>query len=207
VATVRRRCETAVGRVAAVAPPGAVTVATGRRLSVAAAMSLGDVRVLWLRDRVLAALGLTDPAPFEELLSRNGGEAGRAVLRFFNRGAENDDDVTAVLLLRAERRPQEGGEAAGEAALLPAGPSPPGTTSCGPLATFPFSSLLGCSLFYFPARLPLSLPLSASLSLLSCVPSPWALLTSPIFRPFLLSSGVLEQFAPSPLWGGSVLLS
>ncbi|XP_072207474.1 dynein axonemal heavy chain 10 [Excalfactoria chinensis] len=75
-------------------------------------MSLGDVRVQWVRDRALDALGLTDAEPFEELLNRNGGEAGRAVLRFFSRGAENDDDVTAVLLLRAQRRPQEGGQAA-----------------------------------------------------------------------------------------------
>uniref|UniRef100_A0A8C2U8V4 Dynein axonemal heavy chain 10 n=1 Tax=Coturnix japonica TaxID=93934 RepID=A0A8C2U8V4_COTJA len=78
-------------------------------------MSLGDVRVQWVRDRALAALGLTDAAPFEELLSRNGGEAEQAVLRFFTRGAENDEDVRAVLLLRA-------GQAAGEAALLFAEP-------------------------------------------------------------------------------------
>ncbi|XP_031448519.1 dynein heavy chain 10, axonemal isoform X3 [Phasianus colchicus] len=76
-------------------------------------MSLGDVRVRWLRDRALAALGLTDATPFEELLNRDGGEAGRAVLRFFNGGAESDDGVAAaLLLLRAERRPHDGGEAA-----------------------------------------------------------------------------------------------
>lgn len=163
MATVRRRCEAAVGRLAAVAPPGAVAVATGRRLSVAATMSLGDVRVQWLRDRALSALGLTDATPFEDLLNRDGGEAGRAVLRFFNGGAENDDGVTAVLLLlRAERRPHESGEAAGEAALQPAGSSIPGSASCGALATFPFmrefSPLTGCSLSHLPALLLLSLP-------------------------------------------------
>lgn len=157
MATVRRRCEAAVGRLAAVAPPGAVAVATGRRLSVAATMSLGDVRVQWLRDRALSALGLTDATPFEDLLNRDGGEAGRAVLRFFNGGAENDDGVTAVLL-RAERRPHEGGEAAGEAALQPAGSSIPGSASCGALATFPFFPLTGCSLSHLPALLLLSLP-------------------------------------------------
>lgn len=186
MATVRRRCEAAVGRTAAVAPLGAVAVATGRRLSAAVAMNLGDVRVRWLRDRALAALGLTDAKPFEELLSRDGGEAGRAVLRFFNGGAANDEDVTAVLLLlRAERRPHEGGEAAGEAALQPAGPS------CGPLATFPFSPLTGCSVSHLPALLLLSLPLSTSPFPLSCIPSPCALLTSSICRPFLLLSSSL----------------
>ncbi|XP_065594770.1 dynein axonemal heavy chain 10 [Cyrtonyx montezumae] len=82
-------------------------------------MSLSDVRVRWLRDRALAALGLTDAAPFEELLNRDAGEEGRAVLRFFDRGAEGDGGVgAALLLLRAERCPRESDEAAGEAALV-----------------------------------------------------------------------------------------
>lgn len=86
------------------------------------------MRVQWLRDQALASLGLSDPAPFEELLNRHGGEGARTVLRFFSRGAEDDEEKKAagVLLLRIERRPQEIEEAAGEAALLacPAGPSP-----------------------------------------------------------------------------------
>lgn len=90
-------------------------------------MSLNDVRVRWLRDQALASLGLSDPAPFEELLNRHGGEGARTVLSFFSRGAEDDEERKAagVLLLRVERRPQETEEAAGEAALLarPAGPS------------------------------------------------------------------------------------
>uniref|UniRef100_A0A8C6ZHZ5 Dynein axonemal heavy chain 10 n=1 Tax=Nothoprocta perdicaria TaxID=30464 RepID=A0A8C6ZHZ5_NOTPE len=57
-------------------------------------MSLEDVRVQWLRDRVLGALGLTDPAPFEELLSRGDGEEARAVLRFLNRGGDEDETIT-----------------------------------------------------------------------------------------------------------------
>ncbi|KAM9219274.1 dynein axonemal heavy chain 10 [Leptosomus discolor] len=76
-------------------------------------MSLDDVRLQWLRDRVLAVLGLTDPVPFEELLNRGDGEEGRTVLRFFGRGTEDGDDEreagTALLLLRAERRPEDGG--------------------------------------------------------------------------------------------------
>uniref|UniRef100_A0A8C3JB17 Dynein axonemal heavy chain 10 n=1 Tax=Calidris pygmaea TaxID=425635 RepID=A0A8C3JB17_9CHAR len=74
-------------------------------------MILDDVRVQWLRDRALAALGLTDPAPFEELLNRGDGEEGRAVLRFFDRGTEEGDDEGEVgatlLLLRAEWRRQD----------------------------------------------------------------------------------------------------
>ncbi|PKU30569.1 hypothetical protein llap_19128 [Limosa lapponica baueri] len=80
-------------------------------------MILDDVRVLWLRDRALAALGLTDPAPFEELLDRGDGEEGRAILRFFDRGTEEGDDEgeagATLLLLRAEWCRQDGEEAAG----------------------------------------------------------------------------------------------
>ncbi|XP_071880489.1 dynein axonemal heavy chain 10 isoform X1 [Anas platyrhynchos] len=77
-------------------------------------MSLNDVRVRWLRDQALASLGLSDPAPFEELLNRHGGEGARTVLSFFSRGAEDDEERKAagVLLLRVERRPQETEEAA-----------------------------------------------------------------------------------------------
>uniref|UniRef100_A0A8B9BUE2 Dynein axonemal heavy chain 10 n=1 Tax=Anser brachyrhynchus TaxID=132585 RepID=A0A8B9BUE2_9AVES len=77
-------------------------------------MSLNDVRVRWLRDQALASLGLSDPEPFEELLNRHGGEGARTVLRFFSRGAEDDEEKKAagVLLLRVERRPQETKEAA-----------------------------------------------------------------------------------------------
>ncbi|XP_038008579.1 dynein heavy chain 10, axonemal [Motacilla alba alba] len=71
-------------------------------------MSLDDVRVRWLRDRALSLLGLSDPAPFEELLSR--GEDARVVLRFFGLGAEGGEDAgTALLLLRAERPGPAGG--------------------------------------------------------------------------------------------------
>ena len=89
-------------------------------------MSLDDVRLQWLRDRVLAVLGLTDPAPVEELLNRGDGEEARTVLRFFDRGTETRDNGseagTALLLLRAERR---GEEAVGEAPRCPGLLSPP----------------------------------------------------------------------------------
>ncbi|XP_031362138.1 dynein axonemal heavy chain 10 [Lonchura striata] len=74
-------------------------------------MSLNDVQVLWLRDRALSLLGLSDPAPFEELLGR--GEDARVVLRFLGLGAEGSEDAsgagTALLLLRAERPGPAGG--------------------------------------------------------------------------------------------------
>lgn len=79
-------------------------------------MSLDDVRLQWLRDRVLAALGLTDPAPFEDLLNRGGGQEARTVLSFFERDRDTESEAgTALLLLRAERRSQDGEEAPGEA--------------------------------------------------------------------------------------------
>ncbi|XP_071619148.1 dynein axonemal heavy chain 10 isoform X2 [Heliangelus exortis] len=79
-------------------------------------MRLDDVRLQWVRDRVLALLGLSDPAPFEELLSRGGGEEARAVLRFFEGGTEdgvNESEAGAALLLvRAEQRGEDGDEEA-----------------------------------------------------------------------------------------------
>lgn len=85
-------------------------------------MSLDDVRVRWLRDRALSLLGLSDPAPFEELLSR--AEDARVVLRFFGLGAEGGEDAsgagTALLLLRAERPGPAGEERAGEGQSPPA---------------------------------------------------------------------------------------
>ncbi|KAM3661462.1 dynein axonemal heavy chain 10 [Ammospiza maritima maritima] len=57
-------------------------------------MSLDDVRVRWLRDRALSLLGLSDPAPFEELLSR--AEGARVLLRFFGLGAEGGEDASGA---------------------------------------------------------------------------------------------------------------
>ncbi|XP_074463065.1 dynein axonemal heavy chain 10 [Larus michahellis] len=80
-------------------------------------MILDDVRVQWLRDRALTVLGLTDPAPFEELLNRGDGEEGRAVLLFFDRCTREGDDEreagATLLLLRAERRGRDSEEAVG----------------------------------------------------------------------------------------------
>lgn len=110
-------------------------------------MSLDDVRLQWLRDRALAVLGLTYPAPFEELLNRGDGQAARTVLRFFDRGTEDGDNEsavgTALLLLRAEWR---GEEAVGEAPCCPGplslpwalpDPEPPRFGLPSPAACFP----------------------------------------------------------------------
>ncbi|KAM6297937.1 dynein axonemal heavy chain 10 [Aegotheles albertisi] len=79
-------------------------------------MSVDDARLRWLRDRALAVLGLTDPAPFEELLSR--GAEARALLRSFDRGAEAGGEAgPALLLLRAERRGREAAGTGGTAEL------------------------------------------------------------------------------------------
>lgn len=97
-------------------------------------MSLDDVRVLWLRDRALALLGLSDPAPFEELLSR--AEDARVVLLFFGLGAEDERGAgTALLLLRAERAGPDGEEGTGEGSPAPgpAWPQLPVSPSLKPL--------------------------------------------------------------------------
>lgn len=55
---------------------------------------MDDLRVLWVRDRVYTALGLTDPQLFEELLSRDDGEAEDRILHFLNRTSEEEAAAT-----------------------------------------------------------------------------------------------------------------
>lgn len=83
-------------------------------------MSLNDVRVRWLRDRALALLGLSEPAPFEELLSRR--EDARVVLLFFTLSTDDESEAgkTLLLLLRAERPGPAGEEGVGEDPPVPA---------------------------------------------------------------------------------------
>lgn len=141
-------------------------------------MSRDDVRVQWLRDRVLAALRLTDPAPFEELLQRGHGEGARAVLRFLERGAPDGDREgeadTALLLLRAERRGEDGEKAAGEPPWAPPTPFP---APC-----FPLSHLL-------------------SLCPVTPVLTPFPASPSPVLCPVLLNRFYPTHFHDlSPLW-------
>ncbi|XP_055003053.1 dynein axonemal heavy chain 10 [Sorex araneus] len=61
---------------------------------------MDDLRVLWMRDRVYCALGLTDPALFEELLSRNDGEVEDEVLHFLNQ-ASDEEAASTVFFYRS----------------------------------------------------------------------------------------------------------
>ncbi|XP_014373608.2 dynein heavy chain 10, axonemal, partial [Alligator sinensis] len=67
------------------------------------------VRVQWVRERALSALGLPDPAPFEDLLNRGDGEEAEKLLRFLNRSDAGEEGAAAAsaLLLRAELRHEE----------------------------------------------------------------------------------------------------
>ncbi|KAM8812104.1 dynein axonemal heavy chain 10 [Rhynchonycteris naso] len=66
---------------------------------------MDDLRVLWLRDRVYTAFGLTDPQLFEELLNRNDGEAEDLILYFFNR--TSDEEGAATLFFYRKVVPEE----------------------------------------------------------------------------------------------------
>ncbi|XP_069922194.1 dynein axonemal heavy chain 10 isoform X1 [Oryctolagus cuniculus] len=66
---------------------------------------MDDLRVLWMRDRVYAAFGLTDPQLFEELLSRDDGEAEDLVLHFLNQ--RSDEEAAATLLFCRKVVPEE----------------------------------------------------------------------------------------------------
>lgn len=55
---------------------------------------MDDLRVQWIRDRVYTALDLTDPLLFEELLSRDDGEAEDRILHFLNETSEEEGAST-----------------------------------------------------------------------------------------------------------------
>ncbi|XP_019604311.2 dynein axonemal heavy chain 10 [Rhinolophus sinicus] len=55
---------------------------------------MDDLRVLWIRDRVYTALGLTDPQLFEELLYRNDGEVEELILHFLNQTSPEEGAAT-----------------------------------------------------------------------------------------------------------------
>ncbi|XP_021113288.1 dynein heavy chain 10, axonemal isoform X5 [Heterocephalus glaber] len=66
---------------------------------------MDDLRVLWMRDRLYAAFGLSDPQLFEELLSRNEGEAEDLILHFLNRRSE--EEATSALFFYRATEPEE----------------------------------------------------------------------------------------------------
>ncbi|XP_058137242.1 dynein axonemal heavy chain 10 [Dasypus novemcinctus] len=55
---------------------------------------MDDLRVLWVRDRVYTAFGITDPQLFEELLSRDDGEAEDLILHFLNQRSDEEGALT-----------------------------------------------------------------------------------------------------------------
>uniref|UniRef100_A0A8C5K168 Dynein, axonemal, heavy chain 10 n=1 Tax=Jaculus jaculus TaxID=51337 RepID=A0A8C5K168_JACJA len=61
---------------------------------------MDDLRVLWMRDRVNAALDLSDPQLFEDLMNRDDGEGEEVVLHFLNQMSE-EECASAIFFYRA----------------------------------------------------------------------------------------------------------
>ncbi|XP_037672459.1 dynein heavy chain 10, axonemal isoform X6 [Choloepus didactylus] len=55
---------------------------------------MDDLRVLWMRDRVYTAFGITDPHLFEDLLNRDDGEAEDVILHFLNQTSDEEGALT-----------------------------------------------------------------------------------------------------------------
>lgn len=55
---------------------------------------MDDLRVLWMRDRIYTAFGLSDPQVFEELLNRNDCEAEDLILHFLNQTSDEEGAST-----------------------------------------------------------------------------------------------------------------
>ncbi|XP_077015711.1 dynein axonemal heavy chain 10 isoform X3 [Tamandua tetradactyla] len=55
---------------------------------------MDDLRVLWMRDRLYTAFGITDPQLFEDLLSRDDGEAEDIILHFLNQTSDEEGALT-----------------------------------------------------------------------------------------------------------------
>ncbi|XP_023576433.1 dynein heavy chain 10, axonemal [Octodon degus] len=66
---------------------------------------MDDFRVLWMRDRVYAAFGLSDPQLFEELLSRDEGEVEDLILHFLN--CRSDEEGASALFFYRTAVPEE----------------------------------------------------------------------------------------------------
>lgn len=80
---------------------------------------MDDLRVLWMRDRVYQAFGLTDPQLFEDLLNRDDGEAEDLILHFLNQTSD-EEGASTLFFYRAlvpEEVDVETGEPRGGAAV------------------------------------------------------------------------------------------
>lgn len=60
---------------------------------------MDDLRVLWMRDRVYTAFNLNNPMLFEEMLSRDDGEAEDSILHFLNH-LSDEDNASALFFYR-----------------------------------------------------------------------------------------------------------
>ncbi|XP_039327853.2 dynein axonemal heavy chain 10 isoform X2 [Saimiri boliviensis] len=60
---------------------------------------MDDLRVLWMRDRLYAAFGITDPQLFEDLLNRDDGQGEDVILHFLNQASE-EEGSSALLFYR-----------------------------------------------------------------------------------------------------------
>uniref|UniRef100_A0A2K5ZE43 Dynein axonemal heavy chain 10 n=1 Tax=Mandrillus leucophaeus TaxID=9568 RepID=A0A2K5ZE43_MANLE len=60
---------------------------------------MDDLRVLWMRDRVYAAFGITDPQLFEDLLNRDDGQGEDLILHFLNQASE-EEGSSALFIYR-----------------------------------------------------------------------------------------------------------
>ncbi|XP_006865538.1 PREDICTED: dynein heavy chain 10, axonemal [Chrysochloris asiatica] len=85
---------------------------------------MDDLRVWWMRDRVYKAFDLTEPRFFEELLSRNDGEAEDLILHFLNQ--TSDEEAATTLFFYRKVVLEEVDMEMGERLLRPAsGLQPP----------------------------------------------------------------------------------
>ncbi|KAL4646656.1 dynein heavy chain 10, axonemal [Arapaima gigas] len=65
-------------------------------------MARDDLRVEWIRNRVCCAFHLTDPAPFEELLRRGGGDGEREILQFLTE-LSDEESPSALFFFKSVR--------------------------------------------------------------------------------------------------------
>lgn len=88
---------------------------------------MDDLRVLWMRDRVYAAFGITDPQIFEDLLNRDDGQGEDLILHFLNQASE--EEGSSALFIYRTMVPEEVEVEIGE----PRRAAPfPGLPSCPP---------------------------------------------------------------------------
>lgn len=66
-----------------------------------------DLRVLWIRDRIYAALGLQEESLFRELLQRNGSQMQKELLAYLDQPAQQLYSSAILFHVREEMVEQE----------------------------------------------------------------------------------------------------